>query len=778
MKKIISVVITLSLILVIAPVSNASYSDVIDTANYYQSALRLQDLEILSGYEDGSFRPDNSITRAEFTKIVVSMMDKETEAKATAASSGFYDVKPDNWASPYINYAVSKNILSGYSDGSFGPDKTIRLCEAVTILLRTIGYDESMVGHYWPDNYMNAAKSLGLTDGMNYSSDALLTRGDAAILTDRTLFTKPANAASEDTYIESLGYNVLDDVLVLDKDNENDNITIIAGNLKLNNASAYIEKTQMPLNTGDIYEHAVVDKNGYISTIYHYGTTKGIYSKKAVINELDGDSIKYTLESGLKESYKAADNFVIYYENSKMNFLSVKDKITNGAEITFYGNSDGLWSIAVLEKSIDVKPVLASHDYYENDIAIEGISINKDNLVIYRDGEAAELSDIKQNDVVYYNTKTNTVDVYSKKVTGTYYSAYPSKAYVESITVGGKSYEIGYSSAKEKLDASKGAFEIGDKVTLLLGKDEKIAFVIDDAKEFDYFGYGVIISSSTKTATEGKNDGNTEFLTQIFMPDGQIHDIVTDKLYKDDSGTFVRIEYSDGIASLKRQSVSNIDAYAGQINIDEKKIGSRYLLEDAVIIQRTSSDDATLHECELLDFDELTAKKLEKSHIINVVSANSFGDVAILYVKNLETTYKFGVITGFEKNRGDISGYKIFSEGVSSSYSLGNLIKISTATGEGVGFKAQNGTLSKIISLAKVAEGRKIAAIEEGRVMIGNTVVKMAEDVVIADITSLTNIREITINELKKMQISQAIAYSDKALSNGGIVRVLTVKTN
>lgn len=782
MKKIISLVLSAVMLAAALPSAFAAYTDAPEYADYYQSALRLQDLGVISGYEDGTFRPDSSITRAEFTKIVVCMMDKETEARAAMSTSGFFDVPQGSWAAPYINYAVQKEILSGYSDGSFGPDRTISFAEALTILLRTLGYTESEVGHFWPNNYVNAAASLGVSYGMSYSADAPLTRATAAILTDRALFTKPSQSSgtNADTYLETLGYSVLDDALVLDKDKTSDNISILAGNLKLNSAQTYIERTQLPIEEGEMYEHAVIDKDGYLAAVKAYDTSGGAGSEAAVVNRVSGNTIEYTTVDGRKGSYRAEDSFIVYYGNNKMTFATAKSNIQSGSDITFYGQSYGVWNIAVVGSSNDIDPVLASHNYSDSDVVMEGITINKTNLTIYRDGEAAKLSDIKANDAVYYNTKTNTMDVYSKKVTGIYYDASPSKAYVESVTVGGKTYSIGYSAATNKLDASSGAFAIGDKVTLILGKNDEVVFVTDNAGGVDYFGYGVALSSYQRTATSGQNNGSTEFVTEMFMSDGEIHEIVTDKLYKDNSGDFMRIDYSGNIASLVRLSTGNVDKYYGEIDIENRTIGNKYVLKDAAIIQRVSDDDASVAECELLDFDSLTAKSIDEHQVLNVITANAFGDIAILYVKNVESSYNYGVVTGFLKDsEGETTGYKIFSDGASSSYSLSGAGRINTSVGAGVGFRAQNGGLSKIAALTRLDSASRVEAVEGSRIKLNGTIYKMAAQVEIADITSLTNVRSITVDDLADMNnISSVTIYSDKTISNGGIVRLITVKTN
>ncbi len=775
MRKILNLLLVAAFSVSMIPVANAAYIDIDVSSDYYLSAVRLKDLEVISGYDDGTFKPDNRITRAEFTKIVTCMMDKETETRALTSASGFYDVPNGSWAAPYINYAVSKEILSGYSDGSFGPDRTISFSEALTILLRTLGYTESEVGYFWPDNYLGAAASLGITEGMNYPADAPLTRATAAILTDRAMFTKPSGQAV-DTYLETIGYTVLDDALILDTDSKSNNISILAGNMKLNNASTYIGKTQIAVMDGDVYEHAVVDKNGYLATVKAYGGDEGIAYETAIVSRLTENTIEYTTTDGRKGSYKADDSFVTYYDNNKMTFASAKGYMTNGTDVTFYGSNYGVWNIAVIGNSNDVDPVLASRDYSTNDEQFEGTQINKLNLIVYRDGEAATLGDIKAYDVVYYNKKTNTMDVYSKKVTGVYYSAEPSKAYVEKVTVGGKTYEIGYSAATNRLDASTGAYAIGDKVTLHLGKNDKVVFATDNSASFDYFAYGVVLSSYTRTAEKGANEGNTEYVASMFMTDGEVHEIVTDKLYKDNAGDFMRISYSGSKATLTRQSGTGISDYTGKINLDKRTVGNRYVLKDAAIIQRISDEDAATAECELLDFDNLTSASLEKSQIINVVSANAFGDIAILYVADFENTYEYGAVSSIVKTGEDVSGYKIFSGGATETYHLNGISKVSTYVGSGVGFKVSGNGLSKLIALTKLDSATSVGAVEGSRIMLNNNIYQMDAKVQIIDVTKTSQMREITVEELARIKnLTSVTLYSDRALSNGGVVRLVTV---
>ena len=144
-------------------------------------ALRL--LEVLDGYSDGTFRPGTVLTRAQFCKMAVYAMNGTDQLGRYRTVTVFPDVKPSHWAAAYINMAAKgKNIISGYVDGQFHPDRTVTVGQAVTILLRLLGYKDENIGGIWPDSYMAQAALVGLTDGVAGSASTGLTRGEAAKL--------------------------------------------------------------------------------------------------------------------------------------------------------------------------------------------------------------------------------------------------------------------------------------------------------------------------------------------------------------------------------------------------------------------------------------------------------------------------------------------------------------------------------------------------------------------------------------------------------------------
>ena len=79
-------------------------------------------------------------------------------------------------------------LIAGVGDGRFLPDREISLAEAVTILLRALDYTGKEAGSVWPQGYLNLAKSIGLTDGLNGKAASYLTRGEAAQLLSQNVF--------------------------------------------------------------------------------------------------------------------------------------------------------------------------------------------------------------------------------------------------------------------------------------------------------------------------------------------------------------------------------------------------------------------------------------------------------------------------------------------------------------------------------------------------------------------------------------------------------------
>lgn len=168
----------------------AVFSDVSGTP-YEKAAERLFQEEILSGYGDGTFRPENTITRAEACVMVTKAMDPAQRELEGAASGGFEDVKEDYWGAPYIDYAASEGVISGYPDGSFRPEGEVTYYEMAAMLVNAAGIPPAELEGQWPENYDRKAQEMGLYEDMvlggAFDGNAPAIRGNVAIMTEKAL---------------------------------------------------------------------------------------------------------------------------------------------------------------------------------------------------------------------------------------------------------------------------------------------------------------------------------------------------------------------------------------------------------------------------------------------------------------------------------------------------------------------------------------------------------------------------------------------------------------
>ena len=115
--------------------SENNFSDVSADKWYNNAVSTLCHMGVLGGYSDGTFRPNAPITRAEFAKIAVSF----AQTNGSAVYSYFTDVKTTDWFAPYVTTAKDSGLIEGYSDGSFKPENRITRAEACAIVNRVLG---------------------------------------------------------------------------------------------------------------------------------------------------------------------------------------------------------------------------------------------------------------------------------------------------------------------------------------------------------------------------------------------------------------------------------------------------------------------------------------------------------------------------------------------------------------------------------------------------------------------------------------------------------------
>lgn len=153
---------------------------------------KLSAMGIISGYEDGSFRPDNYVTRAEFVKLIVSALNIPE-----SSGSSFSDVSEADWYYGYISAGAQRGIINGYGS-EFRPNDNIKRQDAAVIIYRVMSIetaaepanynDEADIADYASEavNTLTAVGVIGGSDGMFLPENGT-TRAEAAAMIDRML---------------------------------------------------------------------------------------------------------------------------------------------------------------------------------------------------------------------------------------------------------------------------------------------------------------------------------------------------------------------------------------------------------------------------------------------------------------------------------------------------------------------------------------------------------------------------------------------------------------
>jgi hypothetical protein len=191
MRFIQSFVISFSLLLLLAPTASANFSDVPREHPDYTAIMHLSESGVVKGYEDGTFQPVKPVNRVEALKTI--LMTAGLQATGQVASTGFPDVKVDDWFAPFVVIAQQKQIVSGNANGTFTPARQVIRAEFLKMLLQANGF----VADKWKDKllfadvpadawfapYMNYAGASGLlaaTADKKLMPEQALTRGEVA----------------------------------------------------------------------------------------------------------------------------------------------------------------------------------------------------------------------------------------------------------------------------------------------------------------------------------------------------------------------------------------------------------------------------------------------------------------------------------------------------------------------------------------------------------------------------------------------------------------------
>ena len=342
----------LCMTLVALPAPAAAFTDVSgDTA---EAVEVLYSLGIVSGYSDGAYHPSDGLTRAQFCKLAVLAEGHGDQVTGSAYRTLFSDVSGSHWAAPYINLAYEEGLVSGYGDGTFGPDDPVTVGQAVTVALHLLGYTTEDVGPFWPEDYMSMGEKLGLLDGISSDPDHALTRGEAALLLYGLLSQTDKEGGD---YIDKLCASKVTDAVLLDVDAEADDGTAGLVQICTSQGLSYYEPAEelSSVLTGE-RGTLLLDKSGEVCGFLPDDTV----SRTVTISDVSATGI--TNASG---SFHSISNSVsVLLDDTLTTYGSSWYDLEGRNSVTLYYNKKGTVDLVTASQAVAYEGVTLS-GYYE-----------------------------------------------------------------------------------------------------------------------------------------------------------------------------------------------------------------------------------------------------------------------------------------------------------------------------------------------------------------------------------------------------------------------------
>ena len=177
MKKLLAMVLALVMTLSLAVSANAFKDDKSISDDYAEAVAVLNGMGVFKGYEDGSFKPEGNITRAEVATIIYRIytadVAKNDKSGLYATYNKFSDMAGAGWAQGYIGYCANASLVKGYPDGTFKPSGKVTGYEVLAMILRAVGYDKNneFSGADWALHVAQTAQQLGVLDRVAKTTD-------------------------------------------------------------------------------------------------------------------------------------------------------------------------------------------------------------------------------------------------------------------------------------------------------------------------------------------------------------------------------------------------------------------------------------------------------------------------------------------------------------------------------------------------------------------------------------------------------------------------------
>ena len=419
MKKLLAMVLALVMTLSLAVSANAFKDDKSISDDYAEAVAVLNGMGVFKGYEDGSFKPEGNITRAEVATIVYRIytadVAKNDKSGLYATYNKFSDMAGAGWAQGYIGYCANASLVKGYPDGTFKPSGKVTGYEVLAMILRVVGYDKNneFSGADWALNVAKYAESLGILDNVDKSTD--LSAPASRELVAELLFQ--AIQVPTVTYTPAFGYQA-------DKVQKLEQVSIGYKNFKLasdDSEDAWGRPTTKWYKDSDkdlkfdSFEDTYAEVTATPKATFNVETSQcdicealGVKKTTTVVDtytngKLDTKDVTYTA-TATKAMVGAQGEQIEFYQNADGDYrlvvidtylAYVNEVVTEKTDSKNHITRDAYMSLDVYKTSSDpVTLYVKGNDYAEEDWVLVNVNDEVDVSIIRTTNKAAQESDL------------------------------------------------------------------------------------------------------------------------------------------------------------------------------------------------------------------------------------------------------------------------------------------------------------------------------------------------------------------------------------------------
>ena len=541
-------------------------------------------LGIMAGDSQGNLNLSSAVTRAEF----VTMMTAASSYKDTVGSgygvSLFKDVKSSHWASEYIRLAVEQNWMTGYTDGTFRPGRTITLEEACTALLRLLGYDSSSLAGSFPTAQLSKAGAVGLLDDVTAKQGQTLTRQDCVTLFYNLLLAETKAGA---VYGTTLGYTV--------KNNEVDYAAVVSADTKGPYVADNGGGLTLPFTPTAVYVDGALSGQSQVKQydVYYYNSglrTVWVYTDRATgtLTDLSPSKTAPTSATVAGVTYSIGSSTASYKLSSQGQF-SQGDVVTvllgmdgDIVDVVSAQNSETTYYGVVVASSKAASSSSTSSSSTTSAQAQTQVACSDGTVrTFYHDGGAQSVGKLVSVTVTQSGTQLSAISKRSLSGTvnsaGTRFAGYSFADNVEILDTDG---DGGYARIYPSRLAG---YSLTDDDVLFYSLDStgSIDCLILDEATGDTYTYAFVTQATSKT------DGNSLSGSYTYLQNGQSHSISGQQTYSVKVGG-ARLTFSDNGSLKGMRQLSSVNL-TGLTSLTATAGSSKYALaEDVMVLLRDS----------------------------------------------------------------------------------------------------------------------------------------------------------------------------------------------